>query len=247
MTIIYEDPFTIGTHSFIVELHTNPCATVELVTGTVFSLQTIAKLVRGYKGIYSNDLASEQEMYNAVKDLNATKLQTPFEMISFVFLITNVTRAFTHQLVRTRIGASYVQESMRFLGAKDIYRALVGTEIHTVNERLLDYRMSINSAILSYERLLASGVSSEEARGVLPTNILTSIFFGVTLRTLQHIYAQRMCCQAQPGEWQVVMKQIKDLLIENYNFNFLSAPFERGEPCGYRASFDRKCIWQKDN
>jgi hypothetical protein len=63
------------------------------------------------------------------------------------------------------------------------------------------------------------------------------------------MYAQRMCCQAQPGQWQKAMKQVKDQLIIQYGEKaklLLSAPYERGEPCGYRASFDRPCTWQKN-
>jgi thymidylate synthase ThyX len=40
-------------------------------------------------------------------------LPTPMEAISFTFLINNVARATTHQLVRTRVGASFAQNSGR--------------------------------------------------------------------------------------------------------------------------------------
>lgn len=40
-------------------------------------------------------------------------LPTPLESINFTFLINNVARATTHQLVRTRVGASFAQNSGR--------------------------------------------------------------------------------------------------------------------------------------
>jgi flavin-dependent thymidylate synthase len=246
MTCIEEIKWKVGQHKFIIELHSNPCATVEFIDGPMQPLQTIGKVTRGYSGIYTNDDITDEEVVMAIKDLNSTKLQTPFEMQYFVFLISNVSRAFTHQLVRTRVGASFVQQSMRFLGSKDVYRVLVGKEIldPSIPVRLEEYKKSVIDSIDAYEELLYAGVSSEEARGILPTNIMTSVFFGAALSTLQRMYAQRMCCEAQRGEWQVVMKKIKDLLTNQYGVVLLEAPFERGEDCGYHSRTDRPCIWK---
>jgi flavin-dependent thymidylate synthase len=48
------------------------------------------------------------------EDIKRTQLDSPFEFIDFHFIIEGVTRAFTHQMVRQRVGAVYVQESQRF-------------------------------------------------------------------------------------------------------------------------------------
>lgn len=228
---------------FDIDFLNSKSAEVEFVDGTLYPSMTIAKVARGYKGIYSNDMPDNpKELLNDVK---STKLQTPMEMITFVFLLKRVSRAFTHQLVRTR-HASYVQESMRFLGHKNTYEILVTNKVRTNPEAFELYTKTCGTAVYEYEHLLDSGMPSEDARGVLPTNIMTSIFVHLPLSSLQRIYTQRLCCQAQE-EWYHVVKEFKKALKIEYGNEvdeWLSAPVERGEPCGYNASFDRPCVWK---
>ncbi len=61
-----------------------------------------------------NDCDMTTRQVERVELLFAGKsLPQPLEMISFAFTIDGVSRACTHQLVRTRIGASFLQESGR--------------------------------------------------------------------------------------------------------------------------------------
>lgn len=218
-------------------------ATVEYVDGTLYPTLALSKVIRGYSGIYTNDVPDDPNQF--LNEIKATKLQTPYEMVSFIFLIKNVSRAFTHQLVRTR-HASYVQESMRFLGAKKIYSILISNKV-AKNDEVFDrmssaYQLSIDT----YHNLVENGFPAEDARGILPTNIMTSVFVGIPLSSLQRVYTQRLCCQAQE-EWYHVVKEIKKCLVNEYGKEaneWLSAPVERGEPCGYNANFDRPCAWK---
>jgi thymidylate synthase ThyX len=210
--------------------------------------QTVTKLTKGYSGEFSNVDRTPEEIELAFKDLNSTQLRTPFEMIYNVFLFTDFTRSFTHQLVRKRF-ASYVQESMRFIGHKKLYKVLAGSRLIENDKAFELYRDSCINDIITYESLMDLGIAGEEARDSLPHGILTSAFVGIPLNSLQGMYAQRMCCQAQPGQWQNAMRQVKNQLVIQYGESaklLLSAPYERGEPCGYRASFDRPCTWQKN-
>lgn len=222
----------------------NKTATVNFIDGSFCPGKTMAVIARGYKGIYSPDAPDQTEIDELLKDVNSTKLQTPYEMTQFVFLLRGVSRAFTHQLVRTR-HAAYVQESMRFLGHKNVYEILVSSKTRKDNASYQLYKGSCIVSISSYEQMIRSGLPSEDARGVLPTNILTSVFVGLPLSSLQKMYTQRLCCQAQE-EWYHVVKKIKLSLVEEYGdeaHSWLSAPVERGEECGYHASFDRPCKW----
>jgi len=234
-------------------------ATVDLCTYTAFPADAMYLTTRAYKGIYDPNSAvpiDEYFMHQAFEDIQRTKLQTPLEMVHMLWLFRDVTRAFTHQLVRYRVGTAFVQESMRFLGMKKIFKVLV-THDATWNthpsddfETNLDmYSRGATEAISAYVDLLDRGVPSEDARGVLPTNILTNIYFDCSIRTLQGIFPQRLCCQAQQGEWQPILlemrRQIKLKMGEEIE-SLLRAPYERGQDCGYRASFDRPCIWQKE-
>lgn len=223
------------------------CSEVELISHSTNPEQVIAKTSRGYTGIYENTDLTEEITDLYFKDQMLTKLHGPMEMLYFVFLVHGVSRAMTHQFVRTRF-ASFVQESMRFLGAKNEYNILMSTRLP--EEAVRHYRNTSFTAIFEYEQMLALGASSEDSRGVLPTNILTNLFVGFPMNSLQHIYEQRMCCQAQPGEWQpmlIKMKEAIELKCGKKVASLLSAPYERGEACGYRASYDRPCIWSNKN
>lgn len=240
-----------------------PAATVALCSFTGTPQEMLYLTTRAYRGIYDpNPYRMPKDGYDinvAIEDIQKTKLQTPLEMIHMLFLLQDVTRAFTHQLVRYRVGTAFVQESMRFFGMRRTFKVLVTHEAADKTEAEPEWNFASNfrtystgavSAIESYVQLLDSGVPDQDARGVLPTNILTNIYFDCSLRTLQNVFAQRLCCQAQPGEWQPILKEMRKLIAQKMGSNveaILRAPYERGEECGYRASFDRPCVWKKDN
>ena len=235
-------------------------ATVTLCTFTKDPDIAMYLTTRAYKGIYEPNpalgLADKEEYYveDALEDVQKTKLQTPLEMIHMLWSLQDVTRAFTHQLVRYRIGTAFVQESMRFFGMKKVFKVLITgkaadekrTEDQLSNLRVYSY--GIIESIGSYVDLLDAGVPDQDARGVLPTNILTNIYFDCSLRTLQAIFPQRLCCQAQIGEWQPILLEMRRLIKKQMGKgieDLLRAPYEKGEDCGYKASFDRPCIWKK--
>jgi len=72
------------------------------------SLMYLGQPVRHLSEVTDNDRRRFFE------DIKRTQLDSPFEFIDFHFIIEGVTRAFTHQMVRQRVGAVYVQESQRF-------------------------------------------------------------------------------------------------------------------------------------
>jgi len=242
-------------------------ARVTLITSSQLPTRAMYLITRAYKGIYRETISTEdKEEYSvgqAFLDIQNTKLQTPLEMIHTLWLLQDVTRAFTHQLVRYRVGTSFVQESMRFFGMKGVFKVLIThsaadpniwTEVpdglHAIHQPNLDeYMRAVCVSIGTYVELIERGVPSEDARGVLPTNILTNIYFDCSFRTLQGIFPQRLCCQAQQGEWQPILNEMRDIILAEMGSEMealLRAPYELGKPCGYRASFDRPCIWQKE-
>jgi flavin-dependent thymidylate synthase len=234
---------------FTIEYHKPGVANVELLSYTMFPEDTVYMLTRAYKGIYRLNMTAEDikeyPQQQAFEDIKNTKLQTPLEMLNTTWLLTDVSRAFTHQLVRYRVGTAFIQESMRFYGVRKVYKILT-TGIESKVEFEL-YTAGINEAIYTYVDLLSRNIADQDARGALPTNILTNIYFHCSLRTLQNIIPQRLCCQAQQGEWQPILRKMRKMISERmgkYMEELLQAPYERDEDCGYRASFDRDCVWQ---
>lgn len=238
----------VGGHEYTVEFWAGEVAEVTLIDYPANARQTLARTTRGYTGRYDTDPMSEEEVAQNMLDLKSTKLGTPAEMLNFTFLIRDVPRSFTHQMVRTRVGAAYVQESTRFIGAKDVYKVLVPKTCHAGETVLDPYVYATLNAIEGYEAMLKlEGVASQDARNLLPHSLLTHLYVSYSLRALMGVYNVRWCCQAEPSTWIPVMKQMKTLIRESCGDDiagFLTAPIDRGQSCGFNASFDRACAWK---
>lgn len=133
-------------------------------------------------------------------------IQSSWEFAYYVFEIKEVSRAFTHQLVRTRIG-NYAQESQRTVDVRDASFVIPKMES---NQDF--YETAMQSSIDSYAGLIEAGVPVQDARGVLPTNIHTSIIAGFNLRTLHDMAEKRLCTRTQ-GEYQDVFRAMREAVI----------------------------------
>jgi flavin-dependent thymidylate synthase len=151
-----------------------------------------------------------------LREMTRTKIQSGLELVDIHMLISNVTRAFTHQLVRQRVGASYIQESMRFAvkenGACEVRMP------HSIGDLADDdpLRVVWDKAVAhitgAYLALVNGGIPAEDARGLMPTNIGTQIHYKTTLRGLVEHSGLRLCSQAQ-DEWKEVWRAIIPALL----------------------------------
>lgn len=246
-TLLYNEVHSVKQHEFRIEFWAGEVAEVQLVSAPTDAARALAVTTKGYTGKYDNQL-DPTEVAQQLHDLKNTKLGTPAEMLNFVFLVRDVPRSWTHQAVRTRIGAAVVQESTRFIGARDVYKVLVPKTAHKNGIIDPSYLIGNMQAIEAYEMMLThEGVASQDARNLLPHSMLTHMYWSLTLRALMGIYEVRWCCQAEPSTWIPVMKQMKTLITESCGAevaDFLSAPIMRGQSCGFNASFDRPCEWK---
>lgn len=127
------------------------------------------------------------------------------EFVDYVFLIEGVSRGFTHQFVRSRVGTSFAQQSLRVVNESDFdYLA----ENSCKEDEVYHETMSIIKE--KYRGLINSGKNIQDARGILPTNILTNILFKTNLRAMSTMAAMRLCIRTQ-GEYQDVVK----LMVKN--------------------------------
>ncbi len=201
-------------------------------------LGQLAQLGMMYQGKSVRDLAEITDADRRYYFVDGRKniLGMPSEAIVFHFLIENVTRSYTHQLVRTR-HASYAQESLRFAVKEDFPVALPPSLVGTVTRaewraeqkwvplpeqmREVDWlateeryasekqRMrfqwedEIQGLEKTYLALIDKGMPAEDARGLLPHNILTKVNMVISLRALMGMAGQRLCTQAQFEHRQV--------------------------------------------
>lgn len=154
----------------------------------------------------------------------ANTIPSSWEFVSYTFLINGVTRAFTHQFVRTRTG-SYAQQTMRVLDV-DGWDYLVGPTIDGEAKDVYDDAMEkIDDA---YRLMIKSGAKIEDARGILPTNILTNIVAKFDLRTFSDTQRKRASTRTQ-GEYREVMAAMRAevLRVHPWAKMFLERTFDR--------------------
>ena len=134
------------------------------------------------------------------------------EHASFTFLIKDISRVASHQLVRHRI-ASFTQQSHRYTKAngffvpENIQKNLKAKEI---------FDEITKKAQLAYEELLKLGLPKEDARYVLPTAVVSDIIVTMNARELLHFFTLRTCYKSQ--------KEIRDIAIEMLKLCKQTAP-----------------------
>jgi len=149
--------------------------------------------------------AMDMPMKEKLKELAymANSIPSSWEFVSYTFLIEGVTRAFTHQLVRTRT-ASFAQQTMRVLDVKGWDYATGPTLQDSAS-----YRHIMSLIAGAYSQLIADGAAIEDARGVLPTNILTNIVMKIDLRNFVSMVRKRSSPRVQ-GEYRAVLQSLQD-------------------------------------
>jgi thymidylate synthase (FAD) len=135
-----------------------------------------------------------------------------WEFVDYVFLLKGVSRAFTHQLVRSR-HASFAQQSLRL--------ELIDDLKYYTPEKLSDnsaYHFTMKEIDNNYREMIdLDGEDPQDARGILPTNILTNIMVKMNLRTLADLISMRLCVRTQ-GEYREIAKLMRIVVLNVHPF-----------------------------
>jgi flavin-dependent thymidylate synthase len=227
---------------------------VTLVQMTPYPLRTMAAAAELYRGEVVRNPAdvSKERALSWWQDMTRTRLQAPLEFIDLHFLIENVTRAFTHQLVRQRT-AVYVQESQRFAVKRNASWEVAMppgiAELSPEDPIRETWHQHMYEAGVTYNWLIDQGIPAEDARGMLPTNILTKVHYKTNLRNLAEHAGNRLCTQAQ-FEWRLVWTAMVNAIRDyrgatNWEFDAIADMFRpicylTGK-CEFMAATDRFC------
>lgn len=160
---------------------------------------------------------------------------TPLEYISVVLYLDNVSRAAQQQITRTRTGVSFSIESMRVVPKENFATEMnyhVPPEIEKDPAKLAEFHQSMLNIEKDYNRLIAEGVSVEDARGILPLNVLSTITMCINMRSLFHMIFSRCCAKAQ-GEVHDIAMAILEELRQYLGDNIVNA-------------ISRPCVFKKD-
>lgn len=234
---------------------------VFMMSATPDPLGTCAIDMRMYRGdpVYSPAEITDQERRWAWEELSKTHLNTPLEGVSIKFMIEAVTRSFTHQMVRQRVGAYYVQESLRFAVKRGMAKetALPPSIQHTEEGPGKIWQDTVEAIEAAYNGLVDAGIPAEDARGLLPHAVTTRILYHTNLRALFEHAGNRLCTQAQ-FEWRSVfmgiIKAISEykspsveddswqwkLIAQPKDYTFTPICYRLGR-CAFKSELDRGC------
>lgn len=140
-------------------------------------------------------------------DYISKTIRSSWEFISYTFEVTIVTRAFTHQFVRTRTG-SYAQQAQRVV---DFSSGFTWRMPQSVIDAGLEGQWETLKGLISsmYKEAREKGVPAQDARGILPTNAHTNILANFNLRTMADLVGKRENIRAQDEYADEVMPQLK--------------------------------------
>lgn len=141
----------------------------------------------------------------------ARTIPSSWEFVHYTMLIEGASRAFTHQLVRSRT-FSFAQQTMRVLNVKG-WDYLTGPSILENEGALTEYQDQMTDIGLSYDRLIQLGAKIEDARGILPTNILTNILIGGSMRSWSDLMRKRASSRTQ-DEYHTFLELAKEQVLK---------------------------------
>jgi thymidylate synthase (FAD) len=157
------------------------------------------------------------------------------EHANFSFALRNVSRVFTHELIRHRAGSAFSQESLRYVRLTDI-----GFRVPEVLEPLRGRVLEIVEQLEDFQREAAEKLGLDEdgvpfhvkkeatsaLRRLAPTGLSTDIIWTANVRTLRHVIEMR----TDPGaeeELRLVFDTIAQIALREAPFLFQD--FERHE------------------
>jgi thymidylate synthase (FAD) len=135
-------------------------------------------------------------MGNLLRSLHGSVL----EHASFSFAFRNVSRVFTHELVRHRAGSAFSQESLRYVRLTDIgFRVPpvlepIREQVVSLVEQLEEFQVTAADALGLDEEGLPFAVKKEVTsalRRLAPIGLSTDIIWTANVRTLRHVIEMR--------------------------------------------------------
>jgi thymidylate synthase (FAD) len=167
------------------------------------------------------------------------------EHASYSFALRNVSRVFTHELVRHRAGSAFSQESLRYVRLTDI-----GFRLPAALEPVRERALAIVEILEEFQRDAAATLGLDEdgvpfhvkkeatsaLRRLAPIGLSTDIIWSANLRTLRHVIAMRTAEEAEE-ELRTVFDEIAHIMVREAPYVFQD--FERDEQGCWRARYPK--------
>ncbi len=206
--------------------HTHdPTKTLYLAYRTAYSSLTPMQIERRVQ----DGRISRKEMEEFIQRRLQTGHASPLEQVWFEFGIAGVSRSFSHQFVRHRIGISFEQQSQRYVRFKN--ERFPFTLPESVERAGMGDKMEAAFGELGklYQQLLDAGVPPEDARFLLPNAANTNFKIVVNFQELLHICDLRLCTRSQ---WE--FRRVASKLRAEVNRSFPELGMYLQPKCGER-------------
>ena len=135
--------------------------------------------------------------YHFIKMIMKRGHESVIEHSSITVKFSDVSRAFTHQLVRHRLCA-FSQESLRYVNKSGKVIFVQPGHFSEPERQALNHAYRFAQSM--YEQLITIGVAPEDAKMVLPIGVLTEIVVTANFREWRHIFKMRTNKAAQ---WEI--------------------------------------------
>lgn len=189
---------------------------VEMVSAPDNTLKTVYVACRTcYSEQYPqeiwNDDYSDEKMLKLLTKVMSSGHHSTLEHCQYVFAVSGISRACSHQLVRHR-HMSFSQKSQRYVTETSQFEYITPPAI--ANSEFVDEYNAFMVKIQDfYSRMVESGIKAEDARFVLPNATSTSMILSLNLREFIHLAGLRLCTNSQHEIRKLVQKMV-DLAIE---------------------------------
>jgi thymidylate synthase (FAD) len=143
------------------------------------------------------------------------------EHANYSFALRNISRVFSHELVRHRAGSAFSQESLRYVRLTDI-----GFRVPPALEPMRERVLSIVEQLEEFQRDAAGELGIEEdgvpfhvkkevtsaLRRLAPIGLSTDIIWSANLRTLRHVIEMRTAPGAEE-ELRLVFDRVAEIML----------------------------------
>lgn len=130
-----------------------------------------------------------------------------FEHLKLTWVIVDVSRALTHQLVRHR-HCAFTQESQRYTQTDTDKEWYILPETIDTPEKIQTYTKAMRDMADAYDKLIEDGVPKEDARMLLPNAAKTKIVVTMNMAEFFHFYKVRA---EEHSQWEI--RQLADDML----------------------------------
>jgi thymidylate synthase (FAD) len=171
-------------------------------------------------GLNPNVTRVRHDQAEYLENLLRSQHGSVLEHASFTFAFRNVSRVFTHELVRHRAGSAFSQESLRYVRLTDIgFRVPPALEpirdqVVSLVEQLEEFQVSAADALGLDEEGVPFAVKKEVTsalRRLAPIGLSTDIVWTANVRTLRHVIEMRTAAGAEE-ELRLVFDRVAEAM-----------------------------------